>query len=263
MIDNTCRICGSGEYTRYLSFRGKNKEIIVCRNCKTFRTYPYSEIDYREHEFYCEHYLKNEKLFRGFAKALIDILTGHAQTGRLLDIGCSVGFVLEEAVRQGFQAEGIDLNEKAIAAACSKGLNARNCTLSNAGYEREIFDVIILNHLLEHIKEPGGFIIGIKKILKEHGLLMIGIPNHDSLLARVYKTFWYGWGIPEHIWHFDKRSLGNLLSKNGFKVKELVQNNQHYPFSKSLRKNIMAVVARIGNRLGMGDQLILVAEKAR
>jgi len=68
-------------------------------------------------------------------------------------------------------------------------------------------------------------------------------------------------GIPEHIWHFDRVSLKYLLSKNGLRIKGLIQNSQHYPFSKSFRKNFIGMLALLGNKIGKGDQLILVAEK--
>ena len=58
-----------------------------------------------------------------------------------------------------------------------------------------------------------------------------------------------------------RKSLGYLLSRNGFRIKELIQNSWHYTFSKSLRKNSVAFAAKIGNVIGLGDQLIAVTGK--
>ena len=222
---------------------------------------PYFLMDYSSREFYCEHYIKNEKLFRGFAGDLVQRISKHRREGRLLDIGCSVGFLLEEALKLGFEAEGIELNEKAVDFARSRGLTIKNCGLENSGYKDNTFDAVCLNHILEHIVEPAEFLQAVKKIIKEKGILVIGVPNHDSLIARLAGKSWYGWGIPEHVWHFDRASLGNLLLNNGFRIRELIQNSQYYPFSKSLRKNSIALAARIGDRMGAGDQLIVIAEK--
>ena len=264
MIDNNiCNICGSQDYSCYLRFKDKGKQIVMCRDCRTFRTLPYFMMDYSGQEFYCEHYLKNEELFRGFASSLLEIVARHKQGGRLLDIGCSIGLILDEGSGLGFQTEGIELNEKAVDVACSRGLCVKKCSLDGAGYDENIFDVITLNHILEHIIEPNTFMRNIKRILKDNGILTIGVPNHDSLVARLYRTRWYGWAVPEHTWHFDKKSLADLLHKNGFKIKDMIQNSQHYPFSKSLRKNTMAIIARIGNKVGAGDQLIVIAERVR
>ena len=258
---DACKVCGSEEFTKFLDFKGKGKGIIICKNCGAFRTTPFSAIDYNDHEFYCEHYLKNEKLFRRFAEMLIRLIKKHKEKGSLLDIGCSVGFLLEEARNQGFDAEGMELNKKAVDIVASKGFNVKRCMLNEAGYDSEKFDAVILNHILEHINEPNDFLYSIFKIMKKDGILVIGVPNHDSLVARLLKRNWYGWGMPEHLWHFDRKSLKYLLAKNGFIIKEIIQNSQHYPVSKSLRKNAIAMLAHIGNMVGLGDQLIILAEK--
>jgi len=257
--DKVCKICGSNDYRSYLRFKDKKKEVVACKACGTFRTLPYYETDYKEQEFYCEHYIRNERIFRGFADNLVNIILRYKKEGRLLDIGCAVGFVLEEAKKKGFKAEGIELNKKAADITRSKGFDVNSCAIRNAGYNNDSFDVVVLNHILEHIAEPHVFLKDIKDIVKKSGILLIGVPNHASLAATLFRRKWYGWGIPEHIWHFDKNSIGYLLSKNGFKIKALIQNSQYYPFSKSLRKNTRAVIARIGNIVSAGDQLIAIA----
>ncbi|MBU3911586.1 MAG: class I SAM-dependent methyltransferase [Candidatus Omnitrophica bacterium] len=219
-------------------------------------------MDYKEQELYCEHYIENEKDFRSFARNFMKVVSRHQRKGRLLDIGCAVGFMLEEARTMGFEAKGIELNEKARQIASSKGFEVTGWHIGDPAYKKSAFDVILLNHVLEHISEPNGFMKDISNILKDTGILVIGVPNHASLVVRLYRNRWYGWGIPEHIWHFDRKSLAYLLSRNGFRIKELVQNSQRYNFSKSLRKNSTAILAKIGNMVGSGDQLIAVAEKA-
>ena len=256
MMDNNCKICNSADFRDHLNF--KDKKVVVCKDCDTFRTFPYPDADYSEHEFYCEHYIKNEELYRGFARDMAAIAQRYKNKGRLLDIGCSVGFVLDESRKMGFEAQGLELNKKAIDIARSRGFDVECCDLSNAGYPENHFDVVMLNHILEHIVEPNIFLQEIKRIFKREGILVIGVPNHGSLVAGIYRTRWYGWGLPEHIWHFDKNSLRYLLSRNGFTIKEFLQNSQYYPFSKSLRKNTRAVIAGIGNAIGAGDQLIAV-----
>lgn len=261
-MNKVCKICGSQDHRHYLRFKDKGREVVVCSICRTFRTTPYFEMDYTDQELYCEHYIKNEHNFREFARMLLETVKKHRQKGRLLDIGCAVGFLMEQAMREGFEAEGIELNEKAVKIASSKGLNVKKCALQESGYRKNIFDVVILNHVLEHIIEPNRFMQEVRSVLNDDGILVMGVPNHNSLVARLFRRQWYGWGIPEHIWHFDRKSFRSLLYNNGFKVKEMVQNSQYYLFSKSFRKNSMGVVAKIGNALGLGDQLITVAEKA-
>ena len=260
-VDNRCNICNSDSYDIYLRFKDKNTNIVRCGFCRTLRTMPYPDIDYSEKEIYCEHYLRNEALYRRFANIVVNIIARHKGGGRLLDIGCSVGFILEEASKVGFESEGIELNQKAVDITVSKKLNVKKCNIEEAGYGNNIFDAVVLNHILEHILKPGELIQKVKNVIKQKGVLIVGVPNHNSLVANLIRTKWYGWGIPEHTWHFDKASLENLLLNNGFRIREMIQNSQYYPFSKSLRKNFIGVIARIGNKVGAGDQLIAVAEK--
>jgi len=259
LLDNICSICGWGKYRVYLTV--KEKQVVVCENCQTYRTMPYFVTDYSDQEFYCEHYLKNERLFRKFARDILRIIIRYKQGGRFLDIGSSVGFMLEEAKKNGFNAEGIELNEKAVTIARSKGLVVNKCDISGAGFNENTFDVVVLNHVLEHIIDISDFIKQIKRIIALNGILVIGVPNHDSWAADLFRTQWYGWGFPEHIWHFDKTSLSGLLVKNKFKIKEIIQNSMYYQKSKSFRKNTMAILADWGDKLGRGDQIIFVAEK--
>lgn len=260
--DNRCNICNSDGFRIYLRLKDKFVDIVKCKACNTLRAMPYPKIDYTDKKIYCEHYLDNEPVFRMFADSVINIIARHKKQGRLLDIGCSVGFMLEAASKLGFDAEGLELNKKAVDIALSKKLNVRMCGIEEAGYIKKSLDIIILNHILEHIFNPVEFIQRIAGILKDDGLLIIGVPNHGSLVTHVIKRRWYGWGIPEHVWHFDRISLEYLLSKSGLRIKELIQNSQHYASSKSFKKNLIKSIAWLGNKIGKGDQLILVSEKA-
>ncbi|MFH1479056.1 MAG: class I SAM-dependent methyltransferase [Candidatus Omnitrophota bacterium] len=260
MSDPKCNICGSCNYNNYLKFK-EGRKVVICNNCRAFRTMPYLLMDYSEQEFYCEHYLKNERIFKGFAETLVKLAKRYKREGKLLDIGCSVGFVLEEASKAGFEAEGVELNKKAAEIVSEKGFDVKSLPLKEIAHEKEVFDVVILNHILEHIFEVNDFMKDVRGLIKKDGILIIGVPNHNSLVARLYKASWYGWGKGEHVWHFDKNSLKNVLTGNGFKIMECIQNSQYYSFSRSFRKNIMTCIAKIGNMLEIGDQLIAVSKK--
>jgi len=260
-IDARCNICNSDSFEAYLRLKDKRVDIVKCKVCDTFRSMPYPKIDYTDKEMYCEHYIKNEPVFRMFADNVVNIIARHKKRGRLLDIGCSVGFMLESASKIGFDTEGLELNKKAVDIALSKKLNVKMIGIEKAGYADKSFDVVILNHILEHIFDPLEFIQKVSRVVKDDGLLIIGVPNHDSFVAHVMKGQWYGWGIPEHIWHFDRASLEYILSKSGLRIKELVRNSQHYAPSKSFRKNLIKSIAWFGDMIGRGDQLILAAEK--
>lgn len=75
------------------------------------------------------------------------------------------------------------------------------------------FDLVILNQVLEHIKNPLGLLINLKKNLNPHGRILIVVPNRYGFNneARVY------W--PEHGKHYflwDRESLEYSLNRIGF-----------------------------------------------
>ncbi len=256
-IDKMCAICNSKVYSNYIELTGETG-VVKCGYCGTLRTMPYPQLSYSENEKYCEDYIKNESRFRGMARDIVSIIQRHKKTGRVLDIGCAVGLVVEEARKAGFEAEGLELNEKAVEIALSKKLNVKKSDIKDAHYAKNTFDVIILNHVLEHIINLNEFISLVKNALKEDGIVAIGIPAHKALIPLLYKKAWGGWVLGEHIWHFDEKSLGGILSGHDMKIKEILRSSLYYPFSKSFRKNIMGIIARLGVLIGSGDQLTIV-----
>lgn len=77
----------------------------------------------------------------------------------------------------------------------------------------EHFDMVIINHVLEHIKNPLGLLEKIKKILNKNSHILIVVPNRRGFgnEAKVY--------LPEHGKHYflwDRESLQYSLEKIGF-----------------------------------------------
>lgn len=75
------------------------------------------------------------------------------------------------------------------------------------------FDLVILNQVFEHIKDPLGLLSRIRKILNKHGRILIVVPNRYGFNneARVY--------LPEHGKHYfiwDRESLEFSLNRVGF-----------------------------------------------
>ena len=83
------------------------------------------------------------------------------------------------------------------------------------------FDVITLWHVLEHVSDLNSYISRLHKLLKDNGRLIVAVPNYKSYDAFYYKSFWAGFDVPRHLWHFDQNSMSNLFNKNNMHLEAI------------------------------------------
>lgn len=81
------------------------------------------------------------------------------------------------------------------------------------------FDVIVIQHVLEHIKNPKVILKDIRELLTENGILYIEVPNLETALKYNLEDF-----VPEHVSYFDKNSLRNILV--GYEI-DLIDLSSH------------------------------------
>ena len=255
-----CNYCGSIESQTILEI-DDTLQIVNCKGCGLTWTLPCPGISYDEQVDYFENYLNNEKLFRSFFTPLLSFTREHISAGKLLEIGSSVGFLLEEAMACGFQVEGIELNKKAAEYCANKGIKINNCLLEECQFPDGKFEVVIMSHVLEHIADLKGFLAEINRVLAPSGYIVLSQPTYAGLIAKILKSKWYGWAPRDHVWHFTPKSIGYVLEQSGFNVKGLRRNTMHYPFGHRLRSFCIALIAVTAGLLGMGDQFYVVAQK--
>lgn len=142
--------------------------------------------------------------------------------GKLLDIGCNLGFFVAAAQKQGYLASGIDLSTACTEYARSVlGVDAIAGELTTAGYGDKSFDIVTLWDVLEHIATPRSFLREVGRILRDDGAVIVQTPNADSTMARLTGDRWSWWTVPDHLFHYTPRSLPLLLAQAGFSVTEL------------------------------------------
>lgn len=139
--------------------------------------------------------------------------------GRLLDVGCGPGGNLTSLKEQGWDVHGLDSSPIAVQRARAQfGERVQLGELQDVRYEAGAFDVVTLSHSLEHVFSPLAVLRECRRVLAEHGLLVITVPNAGSLEARLFGRWWFPWELPRHLYHFEKTTLCQLLEHAGFRV---------------------------------------------
>ena len=147
------------------------------------------------------------------------LILDRKQAGRLLDVGCGTGSFLDAMRGHGWQVQGVELNADAAHYSRERlGLDVRTGSLEATGYSRETFDAVTLWDVLEHLPSPTVALQLVRRILKPDGLLIIRLPNADSLDAQLFGPYWAPWDLPRHYFVFDQELVRRLLGRAGFEV---------------------------------------------
>lgn len=160
-----------------------------------------------------------EWLVRWFRRRRARVIARLVPGGPILDIGCGRGFMLSFLRQAGFEPHGVELNEAAAWHARNRlSLEVHVGSVLDAPYGPEQFQAVVLWHSLEHMRFPERILAHAKQVLKPGGLLVVAVPNSDSLQARWFGNRWFHLDVPRHYFHFGSRSLKGLLSKLGFEI---------------------------------------------
>lgn len=145
------------------------------------------------------------------------ITSSYVPSGSALDIGCGTGHFLKTLQNKGWSISGVEpdatarnyartiLSEKHISSTLDEIQGAR-------------FDIITMWHVLEHVSELHKYMQKLKVLLNKKGKLFVAVPNHRSLDAKIYDTYWAGYDTPRHLYHFDQNTMKLLAKRFDFKI---------------------------------------------
>lgn len=135
-----------------------------------------------------------------------------------LDIGCSTGFILEEAQSRGWNVNGIELAHNAAEFARQRGINVTETPLEVHEFDHK-FSAISMFDVLEHLAKPDEALKIVHELMEDDGMLYIYVPNWDSA-ARVLlgeENTHFIWGT-HHLTYFTPVTLQKFLEAYGFEV---------------------------------------------
>jgi 2-polyprenyl-3-methyl-5-hydroxy-6-metoxy-1,4-benzoquinol methylase len=140
--------------------------------------------------------------------------------GRLLEVGCGAGAMLDTMASKGWQVVGVDFDARAVEAVRSKGRTVYHGGVEEQNFRTESFDAVVMNHVIEHVHDPRGLIDECRRILRKDGSLVVITPNPTGNLHRIYGKDWRGLEPPRHLYLFSLTSLSRLASNVGFSAVE-------------------------------------------
>ena len=138
------------------------------------------------------------------------------ERGRLLDIGAGSGWLVEHMNQLGWQAEGLDFDDKSVQSARQRGLIFHQGELSQQQFPDACFDAITMSHCIEHFHDPLAWLIEVRRILRPDGILSLVTPNTQSYLHNKFTQYWFAIDPPRHLHLFNTSSLRLLLQRAGF-----------------------------------------------
>jgi 2-polyprenyl-3-methyl-5-hydroxy-6-metoxy-1,4-benzoquinol methylase len=141
--------------------------------------------------------------------------------GALLDVGCGNGEFIDRMRSLGWKVCGVDPDPKAVSHARSRGLEVFSDVVSDIPASNQ-FDVITLNHVIEHAVDPVDLLRECRKRLRPGtGRLVMTTPNINSLGHWWFKDFWRGLEVPRHFVLFSEVALRKCAQQAGLAVQHL------------------------------------------
>lgn len=228
-----CGLCESMNFSIIFTQKDRYEQqvsLAVCNRCGLRQLNPRKDDDelkdFYTSQFYSMYGMDEKKQNKpkwiqrkvSIAKGLLDSAEAHRslEGSRLLDIGCGHGFLIKLAEQRGCLVSGIEASEKQAQELKAAGFNVFAGTFQQYFAEnRDLFEIITLSHVLEHVAMPREFLKDIRQLLKPDGLLVIEVPNigwqsvHGKYPGSTHSA---------HIYYFTEKTLQALLEVAGLEV---------------------------------------------
>ncbi|MDQ3818303.1 MAG: class I SAM-dependent methyltransferase [Acidobacteriota bacterium] len=222
-----CNLCGSKDVAQIARLDRKRRPLrtVICKRCGLVWTDP-RPVEEEIVNFYAEDYRLEYKgtykpRLQHIYRAGRGALERYGQIKELLDpkmsvldVGSGGGEFVYVMRRLGFDARGIEPNRGyALYAREELGLPIEIGVAQQQEFPAASFDLVTMNHILEHLTDPLSILSRVRGWLREQGWLVIEVPNVEATCQAPLSRF-----HTAHLYNFNRRTLETMGLKAGFNV---------------------------------------------
>ncbi len=139
----------------------------------------------------------------------------------LLDVGSGTGAFLVTQKHLGWRVHGLEPARQMVQQSRTLGLDVRQGFSVMKHWSEPTFDAVVLNQVFEHLDNPHALLAHVHHALKKDGILYMNMPNVQSLVAQMFRSYWFNLDAPRHNLLFSPRVLRTLLEQEGYEILDL------------------------------------------
>ncbi len=235
---SNCPICDNTQFVTHLSCEDytvsrETYTILRCQSCdfKFTQDIPDQKSigKYYQSESYVSHSGSKKglinwlyhKVRKRSLRQKFKLVSSHTHGMKIIDYGCGTGEFLNTCMNKGWSVQGYEPSDDARNFAINQNKISASSPIELPHYPSEGADIITLWHVLEHVHTLKDTIGLLLEKLKSGGTLLIAVPNCSSYDAKKYGSFWAAYDVPRHLYHFEPKTMNDLLHQFGLSRKTI------------------------------------------
>lgn len=198
--------------------------------------YNYGYYQEYEYSFKNEHRQDHEEILK---------LLAIKEDDRVLEIGCGLGVLLSKIPSR--KRVGVETNDSAIEECKKRGLSVTKVSNEEKlPFADRAFDIVIMNEVIEHLKDPGYALSECFRILSPNGRVIITTPIRSFFVHNLSST---------HFSEMTTKEVASLMSDHGFKIlsQEVSGLSFLYPLLENLIFRPFRLIKRAADARGSGS----------
>ena len=176
---------------------------------------------------------------------------------KVLEIGCARGSFLQTLKDKGAIVEGLEMNSDAARTCTNSGISVKTDSIEKFSLNNpNKYDMVCSFQVLEHVPEVKNFIQSSLSVLKPGGLMIISVPNNDSIIFQSNKISLNM--PPHHMGLWDINSLIKLQKYFDMYVESVhLEPLQEYHSGYAMKLAYKNIETKLRKRIGFITKFIM------